>query len=104
DLLLLRGARATVEDEIVAGVGAEALFDGGLAVTEDLGLELHRARLVDAVDVAEHGGEEVYAAVERTELLRDPNHVLGRGVHLGPVDTLVVRGVLDATHDADLQF
>src|SRR5690606_39528296 len=55
--LLLRGARATVEDEIVAGVGAEALFDGGLAGPEGLGPQPHRARPVNARGGGAPGGE-----------------------------------------------
>ncbi len=86
------------------GVVAEALGDGALALAQYAGIEFDGSRLVDPMDVSKHRGQEVEALVEGAEHLGHPDHVLGRGVELGPVDVLVVAGVLDPSHDPDLQL
>lgn len=60
----LQRSRSTVEDEIegLRACGQAELGSGDLlALFENLGLELDVARLVDAVDVAEGGCEQVLA-------------------------------------------
>src|SRR5205814_5919882 len=72
-----------------------------LPFPQDRRLELHRTGLVDTVDVAEDGGEQVAAALtRRAEHLGDSLHVLRRGVEL--LVHLVGDAVLLATDDADL--
>ena len=70
---------------------------GVLALLEDVRAQLHRARLVGAVDVAEGGGED--EATEAVERLIDGDHVLGRGVELLGRGVLAAGGAVFLTAD-----
>ncbi len=82
DLVQLR-ARPAVEDQEETGFFAVLLDDRLLAVLQDGGLQFDVPRLVDAVDVAEGGGQQVAGALDRVQAAGDLQGVLGGGVELG---------------------
>ena len=103
--LLVGGARSTVHDEVdgLLLVGAELLLGEGLVLAKSLGLERDIAGLVDAMDVAERGGDGEHVADLGEGLVHGPD-LLGGGVELLGINILVVDTVLLATSDTDLHL
>ncbi len=91
-----------MEHEVERVLPAVLLSDDPLDLTEDLGTELHRTRLVHAVHVAERQGRHVAALLAEAEGLDGGDAVLGGGVEL--VVDLGRVAVLLATDDADLDL
>src|SRR6266542_3795142 len=75
-------AGPAVEHQVKRLVPAGAGAHGPLDVVQDPGAQLDVSRLVDAVDVAERGGQDVAAALAGAEHLGGAQRVLGRGVQL----------------------
>src|SRR4030095_238166 len=73
-------ARAAVDHQVEARRLPEGADDGVLAVAEDGRLQLDVPRLVDAVYVAEGGGEQVTSAGRPVQAPRDFQGVVGRRV------------------------
>ena len=96
----------TVEDEVdgLLVLPTKLLGDELLRVVEDLGLEAHVARRVDAVDVAERGRDRELAVRHLAEGLVDLPDLLGLRVELRRVDVGVVDAVLFASGDAELHL
>src|SRR5699024_2606746 len=101
--LRLGGAGATVHGQVEWLDLAVLLTDALLDVIQDLRAQLHVARLVDAVDVAERQGGQVAAALTQAELGGGLQTVLGRGEQL-LVGDVGRHAVLLAAHDADLDL
>src|SRR4051812_7063102 len=74
DVLVARAA-AAMEDVLEPRPGM-GTGERGLSVAEDLRAQLHRARRVDAMNVAERRGEQVAAALARPEHLGDPQQIV----------------------------
>ena len=94
-----------MEDE-VEGLGALGQTQFGrrdpLALGEHLGLELHVARLVDAVDVAERRGQQITAVLPDSQGVDGLLEVFLGGVEL--VVDLSLDAVLLAADHADLDL
>src|SRR5882757_6410 len=90
--LLDRGAGAAVEDEVEGGDLAVLLAHRLLEVLEDARAQHHVARLVDAVHVAEGGGQQVAAVLAQADGLDGAVGVVDGGVE----------GVVDLVRDAVL--
>ena len=94
-----------MEDEVerLGAVGQTQLRRRDLlTLVEDVGAQLDVARLVDAVHVAEGGGQQVVAVLAVTEGLDGLLEVLGGGVEL--VVDLGLDAVFLAADDADLDL
>lgn len=105
EVLLLAGARATVEDEedgLVVG-GVDGGLDVSLVLAKELGVQLNVAGLVDTVDVAEAGGNGEVGRDGREGVV-DVENVLGLGVERGVVNVLVVDTILLTTGDTNLHL
>mmetsp|Transcript_43744 Transcript_43744/g.115682 ORF Transcript_43744/g.115682 Transcript_43744/m.115682 type:complete len:398 (+) Transcript_43744:317-1510(+) len=102
DLLLLR-AGASVEDEEVRLLLRQDAAGVPLEVSQELRPEDDVARLVDAVDVAEGGGDGELLG-DGGQRLPDLPDLLGRGVELVLRHAGVVHPVLHAAGDADLHL
>jgi hypothetical protein len=76
--------------------------DGGLAILEDGGLQLHGTGLVAAMHVAKGGGE--HEAADAAEGFIHGDHVFGRGVELVIGDAAGVVTVFFTTDDAGFDF
>mmetsp|Transcript_24332 Transcript_24332/g.75114 ORF Transcript_24332/g.75114 Transcript_24332/m.75114 type:complete len:425 (-) Transcript_24332:155-1429(-) len=102
----LRGAGAAVEDEVDGFfvVAAQLLGDELLGVVENDGFEFDVARRVDAVDVAEGGGDGELAVRDLGKGFVDLPHFFGLRVELRRVHARVVHAVLFAARDAELHF
>mmetsp|Transcript_2361 Transcript_2361/g.4505 ORF Transcript_2361/g.4505 Transcript_2361/m.4505 type:complete len:348 (+) Transcript_2361:218-1261(+) len=101
------GAAAAVEDEgdrLGALRKAELLAHVRLRPAEDGRVELDVARRVDAVDVAEGGGDGEARVRHLGERLVHLPDLLRLGVEVLGVDVLVVDAVLLATRDAQLHL
>mmetsp|Transcript_9915 Transcript_9915/g.23855 ORF Transcript_9915/g.23855 Transcript_9915/m.23855 type:complete len:419 (+) Transcript_9915:316-1572(+) len=98
--------RAAVEDEEngLVRLGARLLLDELLRVVEDLRRELYVARGVDAVHVAEGGGDGEHAVGDRAESLVDLVHLRRLRVEQRVVDLGVVDAVLLAAGHAQLDL
>jgi len=103
EVLLLAGARATVEDEEdgLAVLAAGLLLDVLLVLAQKFGVKPDVAGLVDTMDVAEGGGNGEVGR-DLGEGLEDLVDVLGLGVKGVVVDILVVDTVLLTTSDTNL--
>jgi hypothetical protein len=101
---LLGGAGAAVEHE-VQGVGRHAVLVGdvGLRIAQDGRGQLDVARLVDAVDVAEGGGDGEVRA-DLAQFLVGVGDVGRLGVQRGVVHAAVVHAVLFAAGHAELDL
>ncbi len=91
-----------MEDEVERRGLAVLLGDTGLEVLEELGAQDDVARLVDAVDVAEGGGQQVAALLAQAEGLGGADRVVDGGVQL--VVDLVADAVLLAAGRGDLDL
>ena len=104
DLILFR-TRATVEDQI-QGVRptANPFSHQGLGIFQDLRAQLHIARFIDPVHVAEGSGDAEVA--DGGEQPVGFQHVFGLGVEVGVVGDVVVRAdaVFLAAGDAQLDL
>ena len=96
------GAGAAVENEVHFSFRSILVGDNFLAVAEDGGLELDRAGLVGAVDVAESSGK--HEAADGIEGLVDLHHILGRGVELFGGEAGGVVTIFFATDAAGFDF
>ena len=76
------GAGAAVEDEVEGGLLAELRADALLEVLQQLGAQHDVARLVDAVHVAEGGGQQVAALLAQAEGLGRTHRVVDGRVQL----------------------
>ena len=96
----------TVEDEVdgLLVLPTKLLGDELLRVVEDLGLEAHVARRVDAVDVAEGGRDRELAVRDLREGLVDLPDLLRLRVELGGINIRIVDAVLLAARDAELHL
>ena len=100
--LFERRSRAAMEHEVHFSFGSVLVGDCFLTILEDRWLELDRAGLVAAVDVAEGGGE--HEATNAVEGLVDSEHVLGRGVQFVRGHAGGVVSVFLTTDDACFDF
>lgn len=105
EVLLLGGARATVEDkeDRLVVVGLESLLDVGLVLAEKLGVKLDVAGLVDTVDVTKASGDGEVGG-DGGEGVVDVEDVLGLSVERVVVNILVVDTILLTTGDTNLHL
>lgn len=105
EVLLLGGARATVEDEVDGLVlsGLDGGLDVGLVLAEQLRVQLDVAGLVDTVDVAKTSSDGEVGGDGRKGVV-DVEDVLGLGVEGVVVDILVVDTILLTTGDTNLHL
>ena len=96
----------TVEDEVdgLLVLPTKLLGDELLRVVEDLGLEAHVARRVDAVDVAEGRRDGELAVRHLAQRFIHLPDLLGLRVELRRVDVGVVDAVFFSTGDAELHL
>ena len=101
-VLVLGGARATVEDEEdgLVGLGAGLLLHVLLVLLQKLGVQTDVAGLVDTVDITETSGNGEVGA-DGGEGLVDGQDVFRLGVQRVVVDALVVDAVFLTTGDTD---
>ena len=92
-----------MEDE-VEGLrsGAVLRLEAGLDLTEQLGAQLHIARLVDAVHVAEGEGRHIAAVFAEAESLHGGDRIVDRRVKV--LVDVVAHAILFAADDADLHL
>lgn len=101
-VLVLGGARATVEDKEdgLGLLGANLLLDVLLVTREELGVKLDVAGLVDTVDITETSGNGEVRG-DGNKSIVDGEDVLGLSVERVVVNVLVVDTVLLTTGDTD---
>jgi hypothetical protein len=101
--LITGGAATAVKDVLKASPGTPR-GQRRLAVGQHARAQGHVAGRVDAVHVAEGGGQQVAAALARAQRLDHPHQVLGGGVELGAAGPRAGDAVLLAAHDAALEL
>ena len=101
-VLVLRRARASVEDEEdgLVGLDAQLFLDVGLVLLEEFGVQTDVSGLVDTVYVTETGGDGVVRR-DGSQGVADGQDVLGLSVQGVVVNVLVVDTILFTTGDTD---
>src|SRR5208283_3751377 len=77
-----------MKDKVKTCLFPELLHNGVLAVLQDRGLELHVARLVNTVDIAECRSKEIPCALDGIQLSGNLKGVIGRRIEIGSRLTL----------------
>lgn len=105
EVLLLAGARATMENEVdrLVFLGAESGFDVSLVLSEKLRVQLDVAWLVDPMDIAKTSGNREIRGYGIQSVV-DVEDILGLCVKRCVVDILIIDSIFLATSDANLHF